>query len=243
MIYRYIYKTINIFNGKIYIGQHRTKQEYDSYLGSGKKLKQAIKKYGVNYFLKGIIEYCNDDNELNEKEIYWIKQLNATDNKIGYNICKGGGDYPILYGKDNPFFNKKHTNETKKKISEARKCRDPWNKGLCGKQKVSDKQKQIASEINRGEKNWNYGKKGILSQNYGLKRSENTKNKLSINKKGVKNPNVGTFEIITPDNKLFIINFGIPEFLNIHPEYNVKKWVLYEAKKFGEYQGWKVIRK
>lgn len=41
----YIYKTTNLINGKIYIGQKRSKKFLkERYLGSGKILKKAIKK-------------------------------------------------------------------------------------------------------------------------------------------------------------------------------------------------------
>jgi len=63
---------------------------------------------------------------------------------------------------------------------------------------------------------------------------------LSKTKSDVNNPNVGTFEIITPDNKLFVVNYGIPKFLKIHSEYKIKKWVLYHAKRLGEYRDWKI---
>jgi len=240
MKYRYIYKTINLLTKNFYIGQHTTYNEYDSYLGSGTELNKDIKKYGRNYFLKGIIEYCDSLEKLNDREIYWIKYYNAIEN--GYNICKGGLNYPILCGKDNAFFGKKHSDETKKKISDNRKMSVPWNKGLKGVQKCSEQQKIQVSIRHSGENNWNFGKKGELSQNYGLKRSDKTKNKLSTSKKGIKNPNACEFEILTPDNKLFNINYGIPEFLEIHKEYTDKKWVLYHAKRLGEYKGWKISK-
>lgn len=40
-----IYKTTNLINDKIYVGKHNTSVN-DGYLGSGKILKQSIKKYG-----------------------------------------------------------------------------------------------------------------------------------------------------------------------------------------------------
>ena len=141
MIYKYIYKTINLINGKSYIGQHRTKNEYDSYLGSGSELQKDIKLLSSKYFLKGIIEYCNNDEELNEREKYWIEFYDTINN--GYNICKGGGDYPILFGEKNGFYNKKHSEETKEKLSKYRKERDPWNKGKTGLYETSEKQKRI----------------------------------------------------------------------------------------------------
>ena len=52
----YIYKTTNLINNKIYIGK-RQKQKFDAgYIGSGKKLKSAIKHYGKNNFKCEIIE-------------------------------------------------------------------------------------------------------------------------------------------------------------------------------------------
>lgn len=50
-----IYKTTNLINGKIYIGYHKSTGKHDSYLGSGKVLKLAIKKYGAENFKKEIL--------------------------------------------------------------------------------------------------------------------------------------------------------------------------------------------
>lgn len=41
-IYRFVYMTTNLVNGKRYIGQHTTENLNDGYLGSGKILKNAI---------------------------------------------------------------------------------------------------------------------------------------------------------------------------------------------------------
>lgn len=89
-MYGYIYKTTNLINGKVYIGQHKSQNLKDNYLGSGKLLRKAINKYGINNFVKEIICICDNKNELNEKEIYWIEYYNSRNLKLGYNITEGG---------------------------------------------------------------------------------------------------------------------------------------------------------
>lgn len=84
-----VYKIINQINGKCYIGKHETFNINDSYFGSGKILKLAIKKYGRDNFIKEIIEYCNSSIELCEKEIFLIKENNSL-YPNGYNINNGG---------------------------------------------------------------------------------------------------------------------------------------------------------
>jgi len=101
-----IYKTTNLINSKIYIGQQSTNDI--NYLGSGKILKSAIKKYGEKNFKKEILEHCNSREELNEREVYWIEKLNPE-----YNIHKGG------YGGYNEFAveaNKKKKGKTWEEI-------------------------------------------------------------------------------------------------------------------------------
>ena len=83
-----IYKTTNLLNGKIYIGQDTNNDP--KYMGSGKIIRDAIKKYGRDKFSKEILEECETIEHLNEREIYWISLFNSTDNKIGYNILSGG---------------------------------------------------------------------------------------------------------------------------------------------------------
>jgi group I intron endonuclease len=81
-----IYKTTNLINGKIYIGQDS--KNNPEYLGSGTIIKRAINKYGKENFKKEILDICLDKEELDIKEIYWIKELKSIEN--GYNISSGG---------------------------------------------------------------------------------------------------------------------------------------------------------
>lgn len=92
-VYGYIYITENLVNGKKYIGKHKcceNSRDDKYYLGSGKYLKLAIKKYGRKSFKLSILEYCFSPEELNEKEISWIEKYNAMKDPNFYNIASGG---------------------------------------------------------------------------------------------------------------------------------------------------------
>lgn len=136
----FIYKTTNLVNGRIYIGQRAKISNAEHYFGSGIYISKAIKKYGKKNFIREILEdNINDLKTLNEREIYWIKFYNATNPEIGYNIANGGrgnlnpseeirkrmsdGRRGKYVGEKAPWFGKKHTEETKKLMSE--KSRNP----------------------------------------------------------------------------------------------------------------------
>ena len=86
----YIYKTKNLANGKIYIGQHKRGEFDPYYLGSGTVLKVAIKKYGRESFECEIMDRCATLEELNEREIFRIEEFQSRNSSIGYNLATGG---------------------------------------------------------------------------------------------------------------------------------------------------------
>jgi hypothetical protein len=96
-----IYKTTNLINGKIYIGQD--KRNNPKYLGSGVLLRKSIEKNGKENFKKEILEECSSQEELNEREIYWIDKLNARHRTIGYNLASGGDGQSIDWFKSYPY--------------------------------------------------------------------------------------------------------------------------------------------
>lgn len=61
-----------------------------SYLGSGTRIRIAIQKHGKENFKREILEFCEKD-VIDEREIFWIKELDAMNPEIGYNILPGGG--------------------------------------------------------------------------------------------------------------------------------------------------------
>lgn len=139
--FQYIYMIKNLSNNKCYVGFHSTNEIYDNYYGSGVYLGRAIKKYGEQNFIKGILEFCSIDN-WESKETYWINKMN-TKYPNGYNLTNGGEgavgiivsdeaklkmsktriERKIAEGENNGMFGKHHSKESKDKLSATRKQR------------------------------------------------------------------------------------------------------------------------
>ena len=117
--FHFVYKTVNVLNGKEYTGVHSTDNLDDGYLGSGTVLKKAIEKYGPENFHRSIVKMFSTRQEALdlEKNIVNEEYVSRQDT---YNVTIGGGDAPRLCGEDNGFYGKKHTEETRQKM------RDHW---------------------------------------------------------------------------------------------------------------------
>lgn len=136
----YLYEIKNNINGKIYVGVHKSNSLDDEYMGSGKVIKTAIEKYGLENFSKTILEQFDTSEAMfaREKEIVNDEFLKRED---VYNLRRGGiGGFDHINKSEIPKFKgKKHSDETKRLISEKRKERSgekapgfgkaPWNKG------------------------------------------------------------------------------------------------------------------
>jgi len=195
--------TINLINNKFYIG--KDKNNNPKYLGSGVILKKSILKYGKENFYKIILEKCEDEIKLSEREVYWIKFFEA--NKFGYNIALGGeGGDTISNHPNKLLISKIHSEKMKlekynfrkgKKFGELsytikEKLRN-YNKGKSwgnhtdeSKNKISEKAKgRIVSDITREK--ISIANKGKI---YG-KHSDETIKIMSEVKLGTKNPMYG----------------------------------------------------
>lgn len=150
-----IYKCINIINGKIYIGftnkqfnTRITEHHSSSKAGSDHLLHKAIRKYGKeNFEWEVIYESLDREHTLNNMEKYFIEEYSSYfETGLGYNMTYGG---------QGGMLGKKHSEETKQKMKEARKIskyriRNPTGIGL---------NPIKAAESRRGKSSWNAGKK------------------------------------------------------------------------------------
>lgn len=84
-----IYKITNINTGQIYIGKHQTKNINDSYMGSGKRIINAISKYGLENFEKKIIHVFDNEEDMNAKEAELVSESFCL-REDTYNIVAGG---------------------------------------------------------------------------------------------------------------------------------------------------------
>jgi group I intron endonuclease len=142
-----IYK-ITSPSGKLYVGKTKSLRKRIAYYKwcAAKKtssiiILNSIKKYGWDKHILEVVEEI-DDNLLNEREIYWIKELKtySLDNPKGMNMTFGGDGNKGSWmhrldlrekqskrftGEGNPFFGKTHSEEFKanksKEVSEYNK--------------------------------------------------------------------------------------------------------------------------
>lgn len=94
-MYYTVYQTTNLINNKLYIGTHITDYPNDEYLGSGKIISKAIKKYNPENFIKEILFVFDNPEDMftKEKELVneeWVSRKDTYNIKLG---GEGGWDY------------------------------------------------------------------------------------------------------------------------------------------------------
>ena len=152
----FVYITRNKINNKMYVGI--TNGNDKDYLGSGIRLKNAVKKYGKENFENSILEECESVELLEQRERFWISFFDSV-NK-GYNISTGGSyrkyiDTSLLSESINEFW--KDNDIAKLKMSKTifgKKRKDADNYKRI--EFVSEKQSIAKS----GDKNPMFGKSG-----------------------------------------------------------------------------------
>ncbi len=139
-----VYCALNQTNNKVYIGltSQTLKRRISMHIWKAKSPKNnyfhnALNTHGKDSFKWFVLYQSNDINKLKEKETFYINEFKSNDREKGYNLSTGG-ERPVfnqescekiskkakernLTGENNPFYGKKHSEETKKHLSKVRK--------------------------------------------------------------------------------------------------------------------------
>lgn len=157
-----LYKTTNLINSKIYVGVHKLTDTAASrrYLGSGDKIRAAIKKYGRENFIRETLAEFNSCVDVFAAEAQLVTQdfVNRDDT---YNVCLGGrGGVNLTEEMRN---NLRIANTGKKASPETREKMSKSHKGKTLSKEHIDK---------------------LISVHTGRKRSSETRAKISAAAKG-----------------------------------------------------------
>lgn len=114
-MFYYMYEIRNNLNGKIYVGVHKTNNMNDGYMGSGKIIKNAIKKHGIDNFTKVIIETFENSELMYAKEKQIVSEK-FVDRNDTYNLAVGGSGGSILQNRKSWPKGKSHSSETIEKM-------------------------------------------------------------------------------------------------------------------------------
>ncbi len=89
----YLYKTTCLITNRYYIGMHSTYNMDDGYMGSGRRLRASLRKYGVGNHNKEILEFFETRELLIEAEIKAITPEMLTDTNCMNLMVGGKGGY------------------------------------------------------------------------------------------------------------------------------------------------------
>ena len=158
----YVYAIVNKINLKLYFGSHSWEGTGvdKNYYGSGTAIKRAVRKYGKDNFIVYPIKFYDTVEECRQAEEELLTKYDIANNQYCYNIKNGavGWTSEDMTGEKHPFYGKHHTEEARKKLSQAKK----------------------------GENNPQYGKRGKDAPMYGKHHTEETKQKIARANKGLK---------------------------------------------------------
>lgn len=176
----YIYKIVNLINGKSYVGQRKyDTPNKDNYMGSGKALYHAKKKYGIQNFKKEILcDGLTTAFAANIFEEYFIKKENTL-SPNGYNLKSSCMQCGVM------------SEESKKKMSESAKRKPPMTdehrKKISESGKIAQNKPDIKAQLAKKHKEYwskeenRYKQKELLK---GHTVSEETKKKIAETLKG-----------------------------------------------------------
>lgn len=183
--YHFIYKTINLLNNKYYLGMHSTDNLNDGYMGSGKRLKRSLNKYGKENHKVETLEFLDSREELKKREAD-IVNLNEIAKEKCMNIVVGG---------EGGFISEFGCKKGAKKMNEIVNFRKSTNLEFYNKWKTA-----MVNKLKERHK------EGKIKYNtfLGKKHSEETKNKIGLTnskkQKGTLNSQYGTCWITNGKN-------------------------------------------
>lgn len=172
-MYYTIYKITNKLNGKFYIGKHQTCDLDDDYMGSGKRIKAAIKKYGIENFKKEILQVFETETEMNEAEARLVVL-----SEDSYNLCPGGqGGFGFI--NNNGMNGSQRGVETRLELMKDEK----WLSDFKEKKKKGHTKTDRQLQLERWRKT--FSSNGALKPNHfkGKKHLEETRKRISETKK------------------------------------------------------------
>lgn len=120
-----IYVVTNLINNRKYVGQTTNlRKRVSDYRHADKKLDTRpitldIKRLGIENFEFSILELC-DENDLSDRENYYIEKLNTKEIKYGYNLISnkvGNNSRESRINKSLAHIGLKESNDTKRKKS------------------------------------------------------------------------------------------------------------------------------
>lgn len=183
--FHYIYKiTRTDGSGKYYIGMHSTDDLEDGYFGSGKILWHSINRHGKEVHTKEILEFLPSRQELKVRERELVNEEIVND-PLCMNLKLGGEGGGRFWSEEHQakFMALGHTSEAAKKR---------WL--------VDGYREIIASSVSKNVKCWwmdnpEAGRmkiNNLATLHTGRKRSDETREKISVSQAGEKNSQFGT---------------------------------------------------
>lgn len=192
-MYFTIYKVTNLLDGKYYLGMHKTKNLDDGYMGSGKLLKRAISKHGIENFRKDILFILDSEQEMFKKEAEIITEDLIKD-PMCYNLTVGGFGGNRITNSDHKTWSSEHARymnqqsvirykedeEFRKRVSDSRSqtMKRTHREGkikydtFTGKQHNPETKKKISESMigkRNGSKNSQFGSKWITNGEVNIK--------------------------------------------------------------------------
>jgi group I intron endonuclease len=251
-----VYKATNKINGKSYIGQTKLgliKRRKQHLHYSKRKIVRtlfglSLAKYGINNFEWKIVERCNNQEELNLSEEWYIRYYN-TFRPNGYNMTYGsiGGDCGNQFTKLSKeerkkihYMNNMTEKEKEEFLNKYRRKENHYTK-RCMNEEEFEKWKTKRT----GKNNPMYGKKRKHTEETKKKMSESTKGtikddstkkKIGNANRGSKNGMARTYKITKKDGSFEVIK-GLMEYCRINNTYpgKLRKEFKVEEIKGGDY--------